>query len=45
MSKKKKIKAVWYCILANYNNHEKKIEFNVIFFQKNSAILPSSLLT
>ena len=41
----KKVKAVRYCILANYNNHEKKIEFNVNFFQKNSAILPSSLLT
>ena len=30
----KKVKAVRYCILANYNNHEKKIEFNVIFFSK-----------
>ena len=28
----KKVKAVRYSILTNYNNHEKKIEFNVNFF-------------
>ena len=32
----KKVKAVRYCILTNYNNHEKKIEFNVNFCQKKS---------
>ena len=30
----KKVKAVRYCVLAVYNNREKKIEFNVNFFSK-----------
>ena len=34
----KKVKAVRYCILANYNNHEKKIEFNVNFFSKKCIL-------
>ncbi len=40
----KKVKAVRYCILANYNNREKEIEFNVIFFKKNSEFWPSGVL-
>ncbi|MCQ2366380.1 MAG: hypothetical protein MJ056_04370 [Akkermansia sp.] len=40
----KKVQVVSYCILVNSSNREKKIEFNVNFFQKNSEFWPSGVL-